>query len=110
MKQYIKWIIFIVICLIYCSKEGNPREPIQVDRFVQLYVELYHLREKYPDPHVYSDSSQSVFQKYNFDKNKYDRTIAYYNQNPKAWSTFYKKVIDELQKRSGSDSSLPSTH
>lgn len=89
--------LLFILMLSNCKKETSiPLSP-QHERFVQVYAELLKLKERLPPQHPgLFDSSQIILTKYRFTKEEYDRSVAYFNENPERWEAFYQEVLEQL--------------
>jgi hypothetical protein len=101
-------IIFILLCLPLwsCRKNIDDPVPLRKERIAQIYIKLHQLSKKYPPPHpLYSDSSSTILNQYNFTKKEYDRYISYFNEKPERWANFYEEVLRQLKIDRSSSSS-----
>ena len=99
-------IILFLLALAGCERKTRITIPKQHERFVEVYVALQKLSERYQPPAtVPLDSSQAIIREYGFSRKEYDRAYAYFNEKPERWQAFYKKVLERLKQ-----SDAASTH
>jgi adenylate kinase family enzyme len=82
-----------------CSKN----KVINEDKFVKVYADLVIQQDTLKNLSVKIDSlKQIVFKRYNVTEKEYKKTIEYYNNDPRKWEEFFKRVkgyLEELNKK-----------
>jgi hypothetical protein len=98
------YIVFTLILLLWqtgCRREKQTSLPVHQQRFVEVYVELQKFKQRHSDlDTIPLDSSRVIIQKYGFTKQEFENSLAYFNDNPERWETFYKQVTERLKNRS----------
>lgn len=88
-------------CLIFingCS--GNDRIPEK--KLIKIYSDLVISFDTTSEKSNVDSLRQKVLSRYGVTKEEYERSVNWYNRNPKEWSGFFNKVIahvDSLKNR-----------
>jgi adenylate kinase family enzyme len=85
----------ILLLIPGCSKKNV----IDEDKFVKIYADLVIQQDTLKNLSVKNDSlKQIVFKRYNVSEKEYKKTIDYYNNDPRKWEKFFKRVKGYLEK------------
>ena len=90
--------MILLLTHLNCKKKTDHAFPKSQERFVTVYVALQKFRESYPiQQPVPLDSLKAILQKHGFTQEEYDRSLAYFNEKPERWLSFYREVLERLQ-------------
>jgi len=91
-----KFILILVILIFSCEKKESL--PSSYHSFVQLTFELNELRNEISVDSVYIDTAKVLLSRFGYNKEQYDRTMAYLKKNPQKWEAFFTAFNDFKQK------------
>ena len=87
-----------LIFLFHCRKDSKPDFPTEQETFVNVYIDLLQLRESFPEDHPdLLDSTRKILQEHHFTKEKYEQSLAFFNEEPERWEAFYQEVLKRLK-------------
>lgn len=99
--------LFILLFLVSCVKDEKPEDLMSKEDMVEALIHVHLLEAKVNKLTSRRDSIQFIydhyesilFDKHEIEKEKYDRTMAYYIENPDQLLEIYETVVDSISLR-----------
>ena len=98
-------IVILFLLLPHCQKSQECRLSAEQEALAQVYAELFRLQGRHAPEHpVYLDSARIILESHHLTKETFDERIAYLNDRPRCWETFYEEVLQRLKDDGRADS------
>lgn len=94
MKRFLI-ILFLLIPILFLSCENSP--PIEQRKLIKIYSAMLCLQDT--TSLSQSEIKDITLEKFNVSSDDYDKTVSYYNQDPKRWQAFFDSVIVYIEKK-----------
>ncbi len=88
-------ILFFLIPILFLSCENSP--PIEQRKLIKIYSAMLFLQDT--TSLSQSEIKDITLKKFNVSSDDYDKTVTYYNQDPKRWQSFFDSVIVYIEKK-----------
>lgn len=82
-------LLFFVITSVNCGK----KPPLREDKFVQVYVDLVIAEDSSAADKSIDQIKAEIFSRHNITPEQYEKTIDFYNDEPKRWEAFFEKAV-----------------
>jgi hypothetical protein len=108
-SRYLQFLTAATLSFLFsCQKDTAPSFPAEQEPFVNVYIKLLLLQDRFPaDYPALLDSTRKILQDANFTEQKYKQCLAYFNEEPERWEAFYQEVLKRLKEFEPSRSSRP---
>ncbi len=91
----IKTIFIPVALLLFVTTSVNcaKKPPLKEDKFVQVYVDLVIAEDSSAADQSIEQIKSEIFSRHNITAEQYEKTIDFYNDEPKRWEAFFEKAV-----------------
>lgn len=99
-------ILLSVFLISACKKKAEKPDFINQENFINMLIDIHITDASMSENNIYRSGNNyrpsyyynSIYSKYNLDKQKFDSVIGYYTANLDEFETVYEKVIDSLNR------------
>lgn len=89
----------LVVLIIGIILISNSSAPIPEDKFVELYIKLAFIHEKYKyDPPELEKEKKKILDEHKVTMKDVDRFITEYKKKPEKWVKLWEKINQELER------------
>ena len=98
----------LVVVVIGVLLISNSSAPIPEEKFVELYIKLTFIHEKYKyDPPELEKEKKKILDQHNVTMKDVDRFIKEYKRKPEKWVKLWEKINQELERLQKESSFTP---